>query len=78
MSDNSQASGPILIETSSKVVAINPATGEVMEVTDSSKLSQIQGLIKRREELGVELSRQLKSSGLVTANDDEPTAVTLI
>lgn len=42
-------------------------------ISDKTAVDELHALIKKRKEVGIELSRKLKDHGLITASDDEAT-----
>ena len=67
---------PMLLQIKDTMIGIVPGeSGAQVEIRDVRALDELKTLIEKRRAIGVEISRRLRETGLVSAGEDDPTKV---
>lgn len=67
---------PNLVQSGDKVVGVTAGKdGNIVEITDAAELSRLRDLVKKRRDLGIEISRRLQALGQTSLSHDEPTRI---
>ena len=67
---------PMLLQIKDTMVGIVPGeSGAQVEIKDARMLDELKTLIEKRRVIGLEISRRLHKSGLVSAGENDPTKV---